>query len=144
MQSPLESFMNTLHKRRTKFEGPQSRNFSHTSSPIPAPDAEVECELTLPDAQRETPVSSLPAHTHTSDGFPNTGAEMKCETKCEGSLTLQQGLIQPGSLITWDHGGPAEVDFVHTDEDGSVWIFVSWPGGWSSVNANVVTKVVAV
>ena len=144
MSSPLDSFMNTLHKRPTKCEGPQSRNFSHTSSRIPAPDAEMKCELTLPEVRSESPVFSLPAHTHTSEDFPCTHAEMECETKCEGPLTLQGVLVRPGCLITWDHGGLAVVDFTHAEEDGSMWIFVSWPGGWSAVNSKYVTKIVGV
>ena len=49
--------------------------------------------------------------------------------------------IQAGDWITWDYGGPAQVEFLHTDEDGVTWAYVSWPGCQAAVNASAVTKV---
>lgn len=146
MPSPLDSFMDSLQKRHTGDQVDRSRTFSHTSMRIPSPDVEKKCELTLPAAHRATPVSSIPAHTHTPEGFPNSHAEMKCETKCEGSLTLQGVVIQPGCLITWQKSdgipqGPASVDCLHFDEDGSTWVFVTLPDGWAAINARYVTVV---
>jgi hypothetical protein len=44
-----------------------------------------------------------------------------------------------GSKITWEgpdgqQRGPAIVDFLHTDPDGSVWAFVTLGEGWAAVN----------
>jgi hypothetical protein len=47
------------------------------------------------------PACSLPAHTHTLDGFSNGGARMECETKCEGSLTLSHPPLQAGWLVVY-------------------------------------------
>jgi hypothetical protein len=71
---------------------------------------------------------------------------MKRETKRDGSLTLQQALIQPGFLITWKRfdgiqQSPAKVDCLHFDEDGSGWVFVTLPDGWAAVNTKHVTVV---
>jgi hypothetical protein len=101
MPTPLESFMESLHKRRKCEESFQSRNFTHTTERFPAPDEKMKCELTLPDQPVLDHVSSLPAHTHTIEGFANTGAEMKCETKCEGSLTLPDAPLQSGWLVVY-------------------------------------------
>ena len=35
--------------------------------------------------------------------------------------------------------GPAQVDVLHTDEDGTVWAFVTLPDGWAAVNTKYVT-----
>ena len=68
MRTPLESFMEVLQKRR-KCEALLKRNFfPHTSDTIPALDAGMNCELTLPESQEAPPVSSLHAHTHTLRG----------------------------------------------------------------------------
>ena len=101
MPTPLESFMEALQKRRMCEAPLEQKSFTHTSDTIPAPAAEMKCEFTLPESQESPPVSSRPAHTHTLEGFANTGAGMKCETKCEGSLTLGDPL-QAGMIVQWD------------------------------------------
>ena len=120
MPTPLESFIETLHKRH-------------------------RVEDKRPDVGPMPPVFSLPTHTHTSGTFPNADAEMECETKCEGSLTLQEVSIQTGSRITWPGAnglmrGPATVDFVHTDPYGTVWAFCTLPDGWCAVNTKRILK----
>ena len=119
MPTPLESFIETLHKRH-------------------------RVEDTRPDVGPMPPVFSLSVHTHTSGTFPNADAEMECETKCEGALTLQEVSIQPGSCITWQRAdgklrGPATVNFVHTDPDATLWAFVTLPDGWAAVNTRYAT-----
>jgi hypothetical protein len=90
-----------------------------------------------------TPVFSVPAHTHTSDGFLNTDAELECETKCEGPLTLPEALIELGCRITlqgadWEDKSGI-VDFLHTDADGTLWAFCTCPdSGWAVVNTKFV------
>jgi hypothetical protein len=133
--------MDELPKRSKNCESIESRNFTHTLKRISAPDVESKCELTLPDDVRELSVFSLPAHTHTLEGLANTGEGAKCKTKCDGSLTLQGGSIQPGALITWNYGGPARVEFIHMDENGVTWAYVSWPGYQTAVNVNALTKI---
>ncbi len=62
-------------------------------------------------------------------------------------LVSQQRLPswRQGCLITW-HGadgrqrGPAMVDFLHTDPDGTCWAFVTLSNGWAAVNTKYVTK----
>lgn len=59
--------------------------------------------------------------------------------------TPLSGVIAPGSLITWQGGdgkprGPATVDFLHTDRDGTVWAFVTYQGTWCAVNTRFVTE----
>jgi hypothetical protein len=53
--------------------------------------------------------------------------------------------LHPGSRITWQGAdgkprGPAVVDFLHADPDGTVWAFVTLPDGWTAVNAKHVTE----
>lgn len=114
MPTPLESFIETLHKRH-------------------------RVEDTRPDVGPMPPVFSLSVHTHTSGTFPNADAEMECETKCEGALTLQEVSIQPGARITWQRGDRTAqsgvIDDLHTDPDGTVWAFITLPGeSWTAVN----------
>lgn len=52
---------------------------------------------------------------------------------------------RPGCLITWQGAdgkprGPATVDFLHTDPDGTSWAFYTLPdGSWGAVNLKYVT-----
>lgn len=101
MLTPLDLFMVELQKRRKCDISSQSGNFSHTKERNTAPDAELECDTTLPTTPVLPSDSSIPDHTHTLEGFANTGAEMKCETKCEGSLTLPDAPLQPGWLVVY-------------------------------------------
>lgn len=53
--------------------------------------------------------------------------------------------IQLGELITWQRTdgtqcGPATVDFLHTDTDGSTWAFVTTSDGWAVVNMKYAGK----
>lgn len=55
--------------------------------------------------------------------------------------------IRPGAVMTWEgpdgkRRGPAVVDFVHTDQDGSCWLFVTLlDGGWAAVNSRYAQKI---
>ena len=54
--------------------------------------------------------------------------------------------IRPGSLVTWRRGdGSIQegfVDFLHTDDTGTRWAFVSLPGGsWAVVNVKFLKEV---
>ena len=54
--------------------------------------------------------------------------------------------IQPGHQIIWQGAdgklrGPATVDFVHTDSDGSRWAFCTRSDSWAAVNTKWVTRV---
>ena len=47
--------------------------------------------------------------------------------------------IQAGDSVSWQGAdtkqrGPAMVDFLHTDSDGTIWAFVTLPDGWAAVN----------
>jgi len=101
MPTPLESFMEVLQKRRKCEASLKQKSFTHTSDSIPALDAEMKCEFTLPDAQPDQSAISLPAHTHTLRGFASPDAGMKCELKCDGALTLRDPL-QAGMIVEWD------------------------------------------
>jgi len=52
---------------------------------------------------------------------------------------------QPGDRITWGASGtprgPATVDFLHTDPDGTGWAFVTLSPSWVAVNTKVVTHI---
>ena len=63
------------------------------------------------------------------------------------ALRRQQGLnpeistpvptIQPGTTITWtraDQVRTGVVDFLHTDDAGQQWVFVTQGSSWSAVN----------
>jgi hypothetical protein len=106
MPTPLDVFMETLHKRDMLEDHLKRKNFAHTSEENTAPRAEMKCEFTLPERPSHHPISSLSAHTHTSDGFLRTEAEMECETKCEQSFTLPQPPLRPGWLVVYQdsHG----------------------------------------
>ena len=101
MPTPLETFMQALQNGHMCEESLKPKKNPHTSARINPPSTQMKCERTLPDSQDHPPVSSLPAHTHTSEVFPNTRAEMKCETKCEGSLTLPEPPLQAGWLVAY-------------------------------------------
>lgn len=54
--------------------------------------------------------------------------------------------ILPSWQISWIGGdgklqGPAAVDSMAMDLDGTVWVFVTLADGWAAVNANYVTWV---
>ncbi|MBA2487376.1 MAG: hypothetical protein H0V35_15045 [Nitrospira sp.] len=72
--------------------------------------------------------------TDNPDSLPNVSALSGHDYKASAE-------IQMGEWITWDQGGPAQVEFIDTDEDGTTWIYVSWPGWQSAVNAKYVTAV---
>jgi len=77
---------------------------------------------------------------HTSEGFSAPGADVKCEAKCEGLLTLPD----PGSWITWQRADGTQpaglLDFTHIDQDGCCWLFVTLlDGGWAAVNRRYMT-----
>ena len=65
------------------------------------------------------------------------------ETGCT-SLAAPVPTIQPGDRITWGAAGkprgPAVVDFLHVDSDGTVWAFVTLLDSWAAVNTKHVTK----
>ena len=70
---------------------------------------------------------------------------MKCETKCEGSLTLPVTPLQPGDRITWKRAdgktNNGVIDFLHI-YPGEVWAFCTLPDGqWCAVNTKYCTKV---
>lgn len=55
-------------------------------------------------------------------------------------------LMQPGAMVTWISGdrkvnGPYSVDFIHTDDDGSTWLYVSGSDYQAAVNLKFVTVV---
>jgi hypothetical protein len=61
-------------------------------------------------------------------------------------LVNQVLALLPGSFITWQGGdgkprGPATVDFVHTDHDGSRWAFCSVADSWVAVNTMYLTHI---
>lgn len=62
----------------------------------------------------------------------------------ETSRCFQPSFVKPGNRITWGadglQRGPATVDFLHTDPDGTMWAFVTLPAGWAAVNTTYVTK----
>jgi hypothetical protein len=66
------------------------------------------------------------------------------------ALRQQQALdpiptIQAGDRITWGTDGtlrgPATVDFLHTDPDGTGWAFCSVADSWVAVNIKYLTHV---
>lgn len=69
--------------------------------------------------------------------------------KAEEALKQQKALdpistIKPGDRVMWQGvdgkgRGPAMVDFVHTNHDGSRWAFCTLSDSWAAVNANFVT-----
>jgi hypothetical protein len=57
----------------------------------------------------------------------------------EGEKTQQSEILAAGSSITWQGAdgkqrGPAIVDFIHADADGTKWAFVTLPEGWATEN----------
>jgi hypothetical protein len=55
-------------------------------------------------------------------------------------------ILQPGTVITWLSGdgkprGPAPIDFINADHDGTIWAFVTVPDGWAAINIKYVTVV---
>jgi hypothetical protein len=53
--------------------------------------------------------------------------------------------IHIGDSITWRGAddtirGPAVVDFLHVDCEGTVWAFVTLPDGWAAVNTKVALR----
>lgn len=58
-------------------------------------------------------------------------------------VTAPVPTIQPGDTITWLRGGKSQegkVDFLHTDDTGTLWAFVDLPGGqWAAVNMQFAT-----
>lgn len=54
--------------------------------------------------------------------------------------------VEPGTVMTWEgpdgkRCGPAVVDFVHTDEDGTPWAFCTTPEGWCAINLRYATNI---
>lgn len=54
--------------------------------------------------------------------------------------------ITAGSFVTWRRGDGSTqegfVDFLHTDQNGKEWAFVSFGKTWAAVNVKFLTKVV--
>ena len=54
--------------------------------------------------------------------------------------------LHPGSFVTWHRGDGSTqegfVDFLHTDQNGKEWAFVSFGKSWAAVNVKFLTKVV--
>lgn len=52
-------------------------------------------------------------------------------------------LIQAGDVITWQRGDGsvhrASVDFIHVDETGTCWAFVTLGEGWAAINGKYAT-----
>jgi hypothetical protein len=58
---------------------------------------------------------------------------------------LKVRVCPPTIRITWQRadgtsGGPAMVDFLHTDPDGAVWAFVTLGDTWAVVNTKYVRR----
>ncbi len=83
-----------------------------------------------------------------SAGFSEAGTDLPDSLPSVSALSgphcKDSAKIQVGDWITWDDGGPAQVEFLHPDEDGTMWICVGWSGWQSAVNARYVTAVQAV
>ena len=50
--------------------------------------------------------------------------------------------IQPGDNVEWTRAGSQQtglVDFMHIDETGTPWAFVTQGEGWTAVNARYIT-----
>jgi hypothetical protein len=110
---------------------------THTSEGFPAPEANMKCELTLPDRRDDPSLSIPPLHTHTSEGISAPMADLKCETKCEGSFTLPEPPLKVGWLVAYKdrqgrlRGGceEREAGTVQTCEwNGAGWV-VTLPNG---------------
>lgn len=54
-------------------------------------------------------------------------------------------LIRAGDVITWQRGDGsvhrASVDFIHVDETGTCWAFVTIGSGWAAINLTVARRV---
>lgn len=65
--------------------------------------------------------------------------------KAPDRVRVVQRLIQAGDAITWqraDGSTPcAVVDFVHLDETGTCWGFVTLGAGWAAINTKFVRVV---
>lgn len=64
----------------------------------------------------------------------------------EKSLEVLSHDLYPGAWITWPAAdltirGPAHVDFLHRDADGTVWAFVTYQQGWAAVNTKFATLI---
>jgi len=66
--------------------------------------------------------------------------------KAVGRVRVVPPLIQPGDSIRWTRGDGsvqhAPVDFLHVDEGGIAWAFVTVWSGWCAVNCRLVSKVI--
>jgi hypothetical protein len=52
--------------------------------------------------------------------------------------------VNPGDFVTWVSGGQkreAFVDWIHTDQDGKQWAFVSFGKAWAAVDRRLLTVV---
>ena len=74
--------------------------------------------------------------------------QVEAARKQQENLSVEQPHEQkaPVRQITWlgNDGklrGPAEVDAIHHEEDGTVWAFLTLPDGWAAVNTKYVTPV---
>lgn len=65
--------------------------------------------------------------------------------KAPGRVRVVPGPIQPNDHITWTRGDgtihSGVVDFVHVDETGTRWAFVTLGEGWAAINLKTVTLV---
>jgi hypothetical protein len=63
----------------------------------------------------------------------------------EHDPATKDGTIQAGATITWTKAGVVQtgvVDFMHIDEVGAVWAFVTLPDGrWAAINTKVATVI---
>ena len=76
------------------------------------------------------------------EAHSSNGSEPQC---VGGSRTGMAGQISIGSTVTWQGADltlrRGIVDFLHTDTDGTKWVFVTFPGGWSAVNIKHVVSI---
>jgi len=73
--------------------------------------------------------------------LPDDKAQLLLE-RAPGKVRVVSSTIQPGSRVIWVRGnGSAQeglVDFVHVDEMGTRWVFVTVAEGWAAVNLKFV------
>ena len=65
--------------------------------------------------------------------------------KAAGKVRVIAPTISPGDQITWDRAGMAQagvVDFIHVDDTGTRWAFVTIGETWAAVNLKFVKGVI--
>lgn len=67
-------------------------------------------------------------------------------TKAPGRVRVVPPSIEPGDSIRWTRSDGSEhhatIDFLHVDEGGITWAFVTVGSGWCAVNCRLVSKVI--